>query len=95
MATPLPPTYAGDPGSCGAGRHAALCWGKGLTIAAAPAASCCDASPPTLPASPLALRRGLRKKGVGRGIVVVFSDEPVQRASLALTEQTYKRSFYG
>jgi hypothetical protein len=40
--------------------------------------------------------RGLRKKGVGRGIVVVFSDEPVRQSSLALTGvQQYKRSYYG
>ncbi|KIY98710.1 Uncharacterized protein MNEG_9250 [Monoraphidium neglectum] len=41
------------------------------------------------------IRRGLRKQGVGRGIVAVFSDEPVKKASLGLTDQQYKRSYYG
>lgn len=42
-----------------------------------------------------AQNRGLRKKGVGRGVTVVFSDEPVKKVSLALTDQTYKKSYYG
>jgi hypothetical protein len=41
------------------------------------------------------VRRGLRKAGVARGITVVFSDEPARPASLALTDQQYKKSYYG
>ncbi|KAI8475684.1 MAG: hypothetical protein J3K34DRAFT_517116 [Monoraphidium minutum] len=41
------------------------------------------------------IRRGLRKKGVGRGVVAVFSDEPVRRASLGMAGQQYKKSYYG
>jgi hypothetical protein len=39
--------------------------------------------------------RRLRHAGVGSGVTVVFSDEPAQPASLALTEQQYKRSYFG
>ncbi len=41
------------------------------------------------------LRKGLRREGISGGIVAVWSDEPVQYASLALTQQRYKKSFYG
>lgn len=41
------------------------------------------------------VRKRLRKAGVSSGITVVFSDEPAQPASLALTEQQYKRSYFG
>jgi tRNA A37 threonylcarbamoyladenosine dehydratase len=41
------------------------------------------------------VRRGLRKAGVGRGITVVFSDELAKPASLALTQQQYKKSYFG
>lgn len=41
------------------------------------------------------VRKRLRKAGVNSGIAVVFSDEPAQPASLALTEQQYKRSYFG
>jgi hypothetical protein len=41
------------------------------------------------------VRKRLRKAGVSSGVTVVFSDEPAQPASLALTEQQYKRSYFG
>jgi tRNA A37 threonylcarbamoyladenosine dehydratase len=42
------------------------------------------------------VRRGLRKKGFNaRGVVAIFSDEPAARASLALTDQRYKQSYFG
>jgi tRNA A37 threonylcarbamoyladenosine dehydratase len=41
------------------------------------------------------VRRGLRKAGVGSGITVVFSDELAKPASLALTQQQYKKSYFG
>jgi hypothetical protein len=41
------------------------------------------------------VRRGLRRAGVSHGITVVFSDEPARPASLALTQQQYKKSYYG
>ena len=41
-------------------------------------------------------QRGLRStKGSASGIVAVFTEEPVTPASLALTEQRYKKSYYG
>jgi hypothetical protein len=33
--------------------------------------------------------------GVTDGVVAVWSDEPVQRSALQLTDQKYKQSFYG
>lgn len=41
------------------------------------------------------VRKRLRKAGVVSGITVVFSDEPAKPASLALTQQQYKRSYFG
>lgn len=41
------------------------------------------------------VRKGLRKSGVTSGITVVFSDELARPASLALTEQKYKKSYFG
>jgi hypothetical protein len=41
------------------------------------------------------VRRGLRKAGVGSGVTVVFSDELAKPASLALTKQQYKKSYFG
>ena len=41
------------------------------------------------------IRRGLRKKGVRSGVTVVFSDELAKKSSLALTDQQYKKSYYG
>jgi hypothetical protein len=41
------------------------------------------------------VRRGLRKAGVGSGVTVVFSDELAKPASLALTQQQYKKSYFG
>lgn len=40
-------------------------------------------------------RRGLRKMGVSSGVVAVWSDEPVKHASLVLTDQRFKQSYYG
>lgn len=40
-------------------------------------------------------RKGLRRMGVTDGVVAVWSDEPVQRSALQLTDQKYKQSFYG
>lgn len=41
------------------------------------------------------VRKRLRKAGVASGVTVVFSDEAARPASLALTEQQYKRSYFG
>lgn len=41
------------------------------------------------------VRRGLRKAGVSNGVTVVFSDELAKPASLALTQQQYKKSYFG
>uniref|UniRef100_A0A383W5L4 THIF-type NAD/FAD binding fold domain-containing protein n=1 Tax=Tetradesmus obliquus TaxID=3088 RepID=A0A383W5L4_TETOB len=41
------------------------------------------------------VREGLRKAGVSSGITVVFSDELAKPASLALTQQQYKKSYFG
>ncbi|KAG1673945.1 hypothetical protein FOA52_015700 [Chlamydomonas sp. UWO 241] len=41
------------------------------------------------------IRKGLRRMGVTDGVVAVWSDEPVQRSSLALVDQKYKQSYYG
>eukprot|EP00879_Flechtneria_rotunda_P032328 GHRR01035515.1.p1 GENE.GHRR01035515.1~~GHRR01035515.1.p1 ORF type:complete len:344 (+),score=151.81 GHRR01035515.1:880-1911(+) len=41
------------------------------------------------------VRRGLRKAGVSSGVTVVFSDELAKPASLALTQQQYKKSYFG
>lgn len=41
------------------------------------------------------VRKRLRKAGVASGVTVVFSDEPAKPASLALTQQQYKRSYFG
>lgn len=41
------------------------------------------------------VRKRLRRAGVSSGVTVVFSDELAQPASLALTEQQYKRSYFG
>jgi len=41
------------------------------------------------------IRRGLRKMGVASDVVAVWSDEPVKHASLEVTDQRFKRSYYG
>lgn len=41
------------------------------------------------------IRKGLRRKGFSGKLTVVFSDEPIQSASLQLTDQPYKQSYYG
>lgn len=41
------------------------------------------------------VRKGLKRKGVYRGVTVVFSSEPVFRENCMLTEGRYKKSFYG
>jgi hypothetical protein len=41
------------------------------------------------------VRKRLRKAGLTTGVTVVFSDEPARPASLALTQQQYKRSYFG
>lgn len=41
------------------------------------------------------VRRGLRKAGITHGVTVVFSDELAKPASLALTQQQYKKSYFG
>lgn len=42
------------------------------------------------------VRKGLKKKGVRRGVTVVFSSEPVDRATMMLSDGgRFKKSFYG
>lgn len=42
------------------------------------------------------VRKGLKRKGVRRGVTVVFSSEPVDRATMMLSEGSrFKKSFYG
>lgn len=42
------------------------------------------------------VRKGLKRKGVRRGVTVVFSSEPVDRATCMMTDGTrFKKSFYG
>lgn len=42
------------------------------------------------------VRKGLKKKGVRRGVTVVFSSELVDRATMMLSDGTrFKKSFYG
>lgn len=41
------------------------------------------------------LRKGLRRMGVRDSVTAVWSDEPVVRASLAMTEQRFKKSYFG
>ncbi len=41
------------------------------------------------------VRKGLKRKGVYRGVTVVFSSEAVSRENCMLTEGRYKKSFYG
>ncbi len=42
------------------------------------------------------IRKGLKKKGVRRGVTVVFSSELVDRATMMLSDGTrFKKSFYG
>lgn len=42
------------------------------------------------------VRKGLKRKGVRRGVTVVFSSEPVQKEHMMLTDGSrFKKSFYG
>ena len=42
------------------------------------------------------VRKGLKRKGVRRGVTVVFSCEPVDRKNMMLTDGSkFKKSFYG
>lgn len=42
------------------------------------------------------IRKGLKKKGVRRGVTVVFSSETVDRAAMMMTDGSrFKKSFYG
>ncbi len=42
------------------------------------------------------VRKGLKKKGVRKGVTVVFSSEPVYRENMMLTDGSkFKKSFYG
>jgi tRNA A37 threonylcarbamoyladenosine dehydratase len=41
------------------------------------------------------VRGRLRKRGIARGLPVIFSPEPPVPNSMAHTEQRYKRSYYG
>ncbi|MBL7806685.1 MAG: tRNA threonylcarbamoyladenosine dehydratase, partial [Saprospiraceae bacterium] len=41
------------------------------------------------------VRKGLKKKGVYRGVTVVFSSERVSKEHMMHTEARFKKSFYG
>lgn len=42
------------------------------------------------------VRKGLKKKGVRRGVTVVFSSEPVSKENMMMTDGSrFKKSFYG
>ncbi|GAB4494213.1 MAG: tRNA threonylcarbamoyladenosine dehydratase [Saprospiraceae bacterium] len=42
------------------------------------------------------VRKGLKKKGVRRGVTVVFSSEPVSKKNMMMTDGSrFKKSFYG
>ncbi len=64
--------------------------------AAAEHAAARPAAIPRRPSPPLAAPHHPRTPGVDpSGVIAVFSDEPITKASLKLTEQQYKKSYYG